>query len=177
MLGINSSGLFNNRLREVSKKQNDAPNNEIESLKKLILEMKEHLTNQENSFSQQKKELVDLITETIKANESEIENRIKEITKISQLKEESSKSELQSQDKSDIKETVKEQIKKDKPKKQKYVTVCSSIWDNLKLTYPEISSLDQKTFFVGENNEFFHKTGNKYNKLDINYLCQLANKK
>lgn len=184
MQGINASGLLGNRT--IEKKFPDSSNNEVESLKKVVAEMRNYISDQANSYSSQKKEIVELINKIAKENEETItkklEDKINEVSKrenvepVKQVKESEIVSKPNEQPKV-IEQTVSNaQSDTSKKSKTKYYQICDSMYNNLMSSEPSLSNIKKESFYVGSDNSVYHKNGIRYNKLEPAYICKIAAK-
>lgn len=168
-------------LKPIQKTEQD----ELENIKK---EMIEFLKNKENTFSQQKKELVELIETTIKNKEQclseTITSKFIEKEKLyDSIIEKSIKQNIEKQKESIQgvceKNTEKKQQEKpqsEKPKKEqknRYYQCTETLYSTLVENFPDASAMDKSQVYLGSNdNLYYHKKGNKYNLIDQAYLCK-----
>ena len=168
MLGVNSSGIFGQKPKQIVLEQKPSVN-EIELLKKTVNEMREIIQSQESTASAHRKEIVELISSISRNCESAVSQKIEETLKTHQPLP------IVTHDQSVPRLQVESQPK-NKPKKKKFAPICDSIYNDAVSARPDIACVDKASLYIGEDNNIYHKSGIKYNLIDALYLCKLAGK-
>ncbi len=200
-MSMGGISLFGTKTKQLAKNEpkieaKSAYKTEIEELEKLKKEMTEFLKAKENSFTQQKKELVELVENTIKNKEQmlsdSINSKLNDREKIFDgIIERSIKQNLEKQ-----KETIQgtyqyipppqiqqplplpvQAIEKPEPikkePKNRYYKATDTLITTLVENFPDASVIKRDEIYLGSvDNQYYHKKGAKYNLLNQAYLCK-----
>lgn len=198
-MNMGGISLFGTKTKQLTKNEpkiepKSAYKIEIEELEKLKKEMTEFLKAKENSFTQQKKDLVELVENTIKNKEQMLSDSINSRLNDREIHfdgiiERSIKQNLekqkeiiqgtfqyipppQTQQPLPVKPIEKPEPVKKEPK-NRYYKATDTLISTLVENFPDASVLKKDEIYLGSvDNQYYHKKGNKYNLLNQAYLCK-----